>query len=61
MTLHGAIKQLRNMEVKGNMIQFINLSLSDRLFKARMGNILSSFRVEEGVPQGSVLSVTCFG
>ena len=58
---HGVIKQLQNMEVKGNMIRFVRSFLSDRSIKARVGNTLSSpFKLEEGVPQGSVLSVTCF-
>ena len=38
-----------------------NSQMCESGFKAGMGNILSSpCRVEEGVPQGSVLSVTCF-
>ena len=57
---HGVTKQLQNMEVKGNMIRFIRSFLSDRSIKVRVGNTLSSFKLEEGVPQGSVLSVTCF-
>ena len=58
---HGVIKQLQNMEVKGNMIRFISSFLSDRSIKVRVGNTLSSpFKLENGVPQGSVLSVTCF-
>ena len=49
------------MEVKGNMIWFINSCLSDRLIKVTIGtNLFSPFRLEEGAPQGSVLSVTCF-
>ena len=49
------------MQVKGNMIHFVRSFLSDRLIKVRVGNTLSSpFKLEEGVPQGSVLSVTCF-
>ena len=64
MTLPGAMVlliQLQNMEVKGNMIRFIRSFLSDKSIKVRVGNTLSSpFKLEEGVPQGSVLSVTCF-
>ena len=49
------------MQVKGNMIRFVRSFLSDRLIKVKVGNTLSSpFKLEEGVPQGSVLSVTCF-
>ena len=58
---HDVIKQLQTMEVKGNMIRFIRSFLSDRSIKVRVGNTLSfSFKLEEGVPQSSVLSVTCF-
>ena len=39
MTLHGVIKQLQNMDVKGNMIQFISLFLLDKLIKIRVRNI----------------------
>ena len=58
---HGVIKQLQNMQIKGNMIRFVRSFLSDRLIKVRVGNTLSPpFQLEAGVPQGSVLSVTCF-
>ena len=43
------------------MVKFIHSFLSDRLIKVRVGNTLSHpFMQEEGVPQGSVLSVTLF-
>ena len=43
------------------MFKFIHSFLSDRLIKVRVGNTLSQlFMQEEGVPQGSVLSVTLF-
>ena len=58
---HGVIKQLQNMQVKGNMIPFVRSFLSDMFNKVRVGYTLSSpFKLEEGVPQGSLLSVTCF-
>ena len=57
---HGVTKRLQNMEVQGNMIRFINSFLSDRSIKVRVGYTLSSFKLEESVSQGSVLSVTCF-
>ena len=57
----GIIKKLHEMGIQGNMINFISSFLSERYFKVKVGNILStSFLQEEGVPQGSVLSVTCF-
>ena len=43
------------------MIRVIRSFLSDRPVKVRVGNTLSSpFTLDESVPQGSVLSVTCF-
>ena len=58
---YGIIKQLYNKGIRGNMIRFIESFLTDRLIKVRVGNKLSSsYELEEGVPQGSVLSVTCF-
>ena len=43
------------------MICFVRSFFSDRLIKVRVGNTLSSpFKLEESVPQGSVLGVTCF-
>ena len=43
------------------MVKFIHSFLSDELIKVRVGNTLSQpFRQEEGVPQGSVLSVNLF-
>ena len=49
------------MEVKGNMIRFVRPFLSDRSIKVRVGNTLSPpFKLEEGVPQDSVPSVTSF-
>ena len=57
----GIIKELHNMGIGGNMIRFINSFLSERYIKVRVGNMLSSpYLQEEGIPQGSVLSVTCF-
>ena len=57
----GILKKIHNIGIKGNMINFIRSFLSERYIKVRVGNTLSkSFLQEEGVPQGSVLSVTCF-
>ena len=57
----GIIKQFYNMGIRGNMIRFLNAFLSERFLKVKVGNSLSKpFIQEEGVPQGSVLSVTCF-
>ena len=58
---HGILKELLKMGIKGNMIRFLKSFLSNRHLKVRVGNTLSSsYCQEEGVPQGSILSVTCF-
>ena len=57
----GIIKQMCKMGFRGKMMQFISSFLTDRFIKVRIGNTFSSpYELEEGVPQGSVLSVTCF-
>ena len=57
----GVLKQLHKMGIRGRMVKFIQSFLSDRLIKVRVGNTLSQpFMQEEGVLQGSVLSVTLF-
>ena len=57
----GIIKALFKMGIKGKIMRFINSFLSDRFIKVRVGNHISKpFPQEEGVPQGSVLSVTLF-
>ena len=57
----GIIKGLYDMGIRGYMLKFLNSFLKDRFIKTRVGNSLSSaYELEEGVPQGSVLSVTCF-
>jgi len=58
---HGIIKEFYDMGIRGNMIRFIKEFLSDRFIKVRVGDSISrKYKQEEGVPQGSVLSVTCF-
>ena len=55
------IKQFHEMGVRGKMLNFLIEFLTDRFLKVKVGNTLSSaYRQEEGVPQGSILSVTCF-
>ena len=58
---YGIIKRFHEMGIRGKMPTFIHSFLSDRYIKVRVGNILSNpYELEEGVSQGSVLSVTCF-
>ena len=57
----GILKQLASWGVGGNMFSCIKDFLSKRYIKVRIGSELSSpYLQEEGVPQGSVLSVTLF-
>ncbi|MEO1419229.1 MAG: reverse transcriptase family protein [Bacteroidota bacterium] len=58
---HGILKQFQRMGIGGSMFNFLSAFLSDRYFRVRVGSTHSSlYYQEEGVPQGSVLSVTCF-
>lgn len=57
----GIIKQLSNMGIKGTMLKFLKAFLTERYIKVKIGDKASSlYKQHEGVPQGSVLSVTCF-
>ena len=49
------------MGIRGNILTFVGNFLSSREFCVRVGAAHSDyFKQEEGLPQGSVLSVTCF-
>ena len=55
------LSNLMNMGVHGQMLQFIHNYLKDRSIKVKIGNTLSdSHTITAGVPQGGVLSATCF-
>ena len=55
------LKQLAAWNIGGNMFGCLKDFLSDRHLKVRVGSEFSSAYVqEEGLPQGSVLSVTLF-
>ena len=57
----GILKQLVSWGIGGHMYAFINGFLSNRYLKVRVGSAFStSYLQDEGVPQGSVLSVTLF-
>ena len=57
----GLINDRHNMELKGRLPIFIKAFLSDRKFRIRIGSTLSNIQnQEEGVPRGSMLSVTLF-
>ena len=55
------LKAFYDMGIRGNMMGFLKEFLTDRFFRVKIGNTISQhFKQEEGVPQGSILSVTCF-
>ena len=58
---HGIMKDLHDVGLKGRLPNFISNFLSNRHFNVKVGTTLSdSYEQEEGVPQGSILSVTLF-
>ncbi|GBL85216.1 RNA-directed DNA polymerase from mobile element jockey [Araneus ventricosus] len=58
---HGILKDLFNIGLRFNLPIFIKNFLLTRTFRVRVGDVLSDeFYQREGVPQGSVLSVTLF-
>ena len=58
---HGVLKELHEYDLRGNLPLFIQVFLRRRLFQVQVGQTISRTVVqEEGVPQGSVLSVTLF-
>ena len=59
---HHILQTVFNIGIRGKMAIFIKNFISARTFKVRLGQALSDSCVQEqGVPQGSVLSVTLFG
>ena len=57
----GILQQLIAWNIGGNMLGCLKDFLSDRYLKVRVGSEFSSaYLQEEGLPQGSVLSVTLF-
>jgi hypothetical protein len=58
---YGIMKDLHSLGIRGHMALFIKYFLDGRHFKVRLGAALSDdFYQEQGVPQGSILSVTLF-
>ena len=58
---YGILKTIHQVGLRGELPLFIKSFLSHRFFQVRVGNTLSDRKCqEEGVPQGSVLSVTLF-
>ncbi|GBM22447.1 putative RNA-directed DNA polymerase from transposon X-element [Araneus ventricosus] len=57
----GILRDLYECNLRGNLPIFIQNFLKLRKFRVQIGNQLSDYFIqEEGVPQGSVLSVTLF-
>jgi len=58
---YGILKYLYNTGLPGNMPKLISNLLTSRNLSARVRNALSdSYHQHEGVPQGSILSLTLF-
>ncbi|GBN92942.1 putative RNA-directed DNA polymerase from transposon BS [Araneus ventricosus] len=58
---YGILKNLHDFNPRGNLPIFIQNFFKLRRFQVRVGSELSDFFIkEEGVPQGSVLSITLF-
>ncbi|GBM30073.1 putative RNA-directed DNA polymerase from transposon X-element [Araneus ventricosus] len=58
---HGILKDSSDIGLTGNLPLFIKKNLQTRIFQILIGNILSdNFNQQEGVPQGSVLSMLLF-
>ena len=57
---YGIMRDLNDFGLKGRLPHFIDNFLSNRNFKVPVGTTLSDLQGQEGVPQGSILSVTLF-
>ena len=58
---YGIMRDLRDIGLREYMPKFIEQFLKNRTFKVRLQNICSNtYQQHNGVPQGSILSVTLF-
>lgn len=58
---HGILKILEELKINGNCLAFVQNFLSQRNIQVRYKEVLSNkIQTENGVPQGSVISVTLF-
>jgi len=58
---HGILMKLHQYGIRGHLLYFMRNFLSDRSIRVRINATTSTERqTTEGVPQGSVLSCTCF-
>ena len=59
---HHILKTVEEIGIKGHLSRYIQNFLSSRTFKVKVKSTLSeTFDQSQGVPQGSVMSVTLFG
>ena len=58
---YGILRDLHELGVKGRLANFLESFLAERSIQVRVGATLSdTFRLSQGVPQGSILSTTLF-
>ena len=58
---YGILKDVHDIGLKGRLPLFLQNFLTDREFKVKVGSTLSALhKQEQGVPHGSILSVTLF-
>ena len=58
---YGILRDLHELGVKGRLANFLESFLAERSIQVRVGSTLSdTFRLSQGVPQGSILSTTLF-
>ena len=58
---YGILRKFYNSNMRGHLPIFIQNFLSDRRIRVKVNNFISEeHKVEEGIPQGSVLSCTTF-
>ena len=58
---YGIMKDVHDIGLKGRLPLFLQNYLTDREFKVKVGSVRSELhKQEQGVPQGSILSVTLF-
>ena len=58
---YGILRDLHELGVKGRLAKFLESFLTERSIQVRVGSTLSdTFRLSQGVPQGSILSTTLF-
>ena len=58
---YGILQNMYDIGLRGKLPEYIRCFLSNRLFKTKIGNTYSTYHtLDQGVPQGGVLSCTLF-